>query len=63
MKNTEQRRNKINTAMIKIRQIEIDFFNKKLNKKEWKSFLRKLEGLIGKDGNYNSSSTYSKLKE
>ncbi|MFN7847853.1 MAG: hypothetical protein ACK5P4_11615 [Bacteroidota bacterium] len=63
MKNTEQRRNKINTAMIKIRQLEIDFFNKKLNKKEWKSFLRKLEGLIGKDGNYISSSTYSKLKE
>jgi hypothetical protein len=63
MKNTEQRRNKINTAMIKIRQLEIDFFNKKLNKKEWKSFLRKLEGLIGKDGSYNSSSSYSKLKE
>jgi hypothetical protein len=63
MKNTEQSRNKINTAMIKIRQLEIEFFNKKLNKKQWKSLLQKLEKLIGKDGNYNSSSTYSKLKE
>lgn len=63
MKNTEQRRNEINTAMIKLRQLEIDFFNKKLNKKQWKSLLRKLEELIGYNDNYISSSSYSKAKE
>jgi hypothetical protein len=63
MKNTEQSRNKINTAMIKIRQLEIEFINKKLNKKQWKSFLQKLEELIGYDDNYISSSSYSKARE